>query len=163
MLYIYPWLRALWILLVQVLILQYIPLGLVHVYLYPLVVMLLPIAWLPAVVIFVAFLYGWSIDVFYNTDGLHALSLLLVASTRPLIFALLEPRGGYEASDTPSRANFGLAWFSRYAGVFLLLHSFLVVLLEELAWSYIILGRFFFTYLLSLGLVLLVQLIINPR
>ena len=75
----------LWIL--QVLIFNQLEFGFgIHMMIYPLFIMLLPFDLGILSLLLYAFLLGLSIDIFSNTYGLHASSLLMMAYFRPIIF-----------------------------------------------------------------------------
>lgn len=80
--------------------------------------------------LFVAFLTGILVDVFYNTLGLHAASTVLMAYARPLVLRLLTPARGYDERTEPSIADMGLRWFISYVFVLTLLHHSVLFLLE---------------------------------
>jgi hypothetical protein len=161
--YGYYLIRAIFVLLIQVLILQNIPMGKVNIYLYPMIIMLLPIAWFSGVVILIAFLYGLAIDLFYNSDALHAAALVFTAFARPYLHLVLEPRGGYEVNHNPTKASLGMPWFSRYTALTLFLHIATLSILQQLSLSWLTLGLFIFSFLLSWLMVMLYQIIFNPK
>ncbi len=78
-------------------------------------ILLLPIETNPLVLMLTGFLLGFGIDVFYDSLGLHALSLVLVAYLRNYWLATITPQGGYDAGQGPTLAVNGLQWFMVYA------------------------------------------------
>lgn len=77
-------------------------------------VLLLPIETNPMVLMLTGFLLGFGIDVFYDSLGLHALSLVLVAYLRNYWLATITPQGGYDAGQGPTLAVNGVQWFMVY-------------------------------------------------
>ena len=156
-------LRFLTLLLVQGLILQNIALGKVNMYIYPLFILLLPIEMPHALIVLLGFLYGLSIDMFYDTDGLHAAATTLIAFARPLVCAIIEPRGGYEIGQTLTKHSLGIRWFINYSAILVFTHLFIVVTLEELAFSLMWILRLTTGFTLSMALIILYQFIFNPK
>jgi hypothetical protein len=155
--------RFFFLLLLQGLVLQYIGYENIHVFIYPVFVMLLPFELPHGLLVLLAFLLGISIDTFYNGFGLHASVLLLLAFARPLICGLLEPRGGYELGMKPNKNNLGFRWFLRYSSIICFFHMFFIVLFEELSISWFILARVIFGFLFSMIFILFYQFIFNPK
>src|SRR5690349_12804375 len=91
-------LRAIIILLLQVLVLKRIGLSSQwlwqhgHLFLYPVLVLLMPFRWSRHSVILLGFLIGLVIDLFYDTVGVHAFALTGMAYARGVLLAWLEPR-----------------------------------------------------------------------
>ena len=83
-------------------------------FLYVAFILLLPIETNPVMLMFAGFLLGFTIDIFYDSLGLHALSLVLVAYLRNYWLTTLTPQGGYDAGQGPTLAVNGLQWFMVY-------------------------------------------------
>ena len=97
---------TLWIL--QVLIFNQLEFGFgIHMMVYPLFIMLLPFDLGILSLLLYAFLLGLSIDIFSNTYGLHASSLLMMAYFRPFIFNFFAPRDGYDPLKQASINDMG--------------------------------------------------------
>ncbi|MBL7850308.1 MAG: Rod shape-determining protein MreD [Cyclobacteriaceae bacterium] len=75
----------------------------------------MPIETNPIILMFTGFLLGFFIDIFYDSLGLHALSLVLVAYLRNYWLATITPQGGYDAGQGPTLAVNGLQWFMVYS------------------------------------------------
>lgn len=84
-------------------------------FLYVAFILLLPIETNPIILMFTGFLLGFFIDIFYDSLGLHALSLVLVAYLRNYWLATITPQGGYDAGQGPTLAVNGLQWFMVYS------------------------------------------------
>ncbi len=151
------------LLLIQGLVLQYIGFKHIYIFIYPIFIMLLPLEIPHGLLVFLGFLMGISVDVFYNSFGLHASVMALLSFSRPLICGLLEPRGGFEVGKALTKNSFGLRWFIRYSAVITLLHMLFIVLFEELSLSLFLLARIFLGFILSMLLVILYQFIFNPK
>lgn len=77
-------------------------------------ILMLPIETNPLALMLTAFFLGFLIDVFYDSLGLHALSLVLVAYLRNYWLATITPQGGYDAGEGPTLAVNGLQWYLVY-------------------------------------------------
>jgi hypothetical protein len=78
-----------------------------------------------------AFLLGIIIDVFSNTYGLHASSLVMMAYFRPMLFKFYGPREGYDPLKEPNVFDMGNRWFTLVFGFLLLIHNFWFFLVES--------------------------------
>lgn len=103
----------------------------IHLLMCPLYVFLLPFETTILVLLFVAFGMGFFVDVFSNTYGLHASSLVLMAYFRPYIFSLFAPRDEYSFLKNPTYLDMGHLWFFSSFGTLLLIHNTWFFLLES--------------------------------
>ena len=94
----------------------------IHIFIHPIFLLLLPVQTGRMLQVFLGFLLGISIDIFYDSPGLHASTCVFTAFIRPIILSSMEPRGGYKINSVPSRNQFGVNWFARYVALVLLLH-----------------------------------------
>ncbi len=156
-------LRFLLLLFLQTLVLKNLPLAKVNPYLYPLALLLLPLEISHTTLVAIGFFYGLSIDLFYDTLGLHAGVMAFIGFIRPYICHLIEPRGGYEIGQTLTPARLGWSWFVRYASLMFFISILLITLGEELSFSLAWLMRFLLSLPVSLLCVLLYQFIFNPK
>jgi hypothetical protein len=109
-------------------------------FLYIAFILLLPIETNPLVLMLVGFLLGFSIDIFYDSLGLHAMSLVLVSYLRNYLLAAITPQGGYDAGEGPTMASNGLQWFLVYAIPLVFVHHALLFFVEAGGF-----GTFWFT------------------
>ena len=150
----------------QLLVFSQIELGLgIHLMMCPLYVLLLPFEINIFILLIVAFGMGFILDVFSNTYGLQASSLLLIAYIRPYVFKAFAPRDDYDPLKTPSYVDMGNLWYFSAFGSLLLIHNTWFFLLEAFSFRGIlytiqkIVFSFIFIYLLSL----LLQIILVRR
>jgi hypothetical protein len=155
-------LRAVFIILLQVLVLKNMSLGKVNIYLYPLIILLIPLETTHGLVIFLSFLCGVSIDIFYDTLGLHAAVMVLIAYLRPGVCYLIEPRGGYDAHQALTRSRLGWTWFIKYTAALFGVAILLITFLEDLSFSTVWLVRLCLSYSASMAFLMLYQSIFNP-
>jgi cell shape-determining protein MreD len=164
-------LRALLILLLQVLVLKRIGLGSSSIwqygdiFIYPVIVLLLPFRLSRHYVIIIGFLLGLIIDMFYDTIGVHAFALTATAYARGLLLSYLEPRGGYQLSMSPTIFSMGLNWVVTFTSLSLLIHTFLYFTAEVFTFVFIgkILLKTLITLVLSMLVVMGYHLLFNPR
>ncbi|MGB0915005.1 MAG: hypothetical protein ACPGVI_02990 [Crocinitomicaceae bacterium] len=124
-------LRFLFVVLIQVLVLNQIELGFgIQLMIYPLFILLLPVELGIFPLLGLAFLMGMSIDAMSNTYGLHTSALLTFAYARPLVFKLFAPRDGYDALLETNIFNMGNLWFLKTFGLLITVHHFWFFLME---------------------------------
>jgi hypothetical protein len=158
--------RANFIRFALLIIIQFILKGVdsIDIYIYPVFILLLPVGMIDGVVLLLAFFYGLSIDMFYDTPGLFASAAVAVAAARPLVLAVLEPRGGYEQGKAPTKHNLGTRWFVQYSGILMLWHTIWVVVLEQASlFSGFKMLIWFMIFALSMLIVILYQFLFNPK
>lgn len=135
----------------------------INLYVYPLFILLLPIRISHTLLIFLGFLMGLLVGVFYNGAGEHAVALTFIAFMRPAILKIMEPRGGYESNHSPNKSYFGMSWFFQYASILLFIHFCLIFYLETFSITMITIGKIFFSYILSMTIIFLLKLLFNPK
>lgn len=97
-----------------------------------------------------AFVLGLTIDIFQNSHGINAAASVFMAFSRPFVINLLTLQRDFGDEDTPSIRDRGSQWYIFYSLILLLVHHFIVFMLEE--WSVSGLGIIFMRSLLSAGL-----------
>lgn len=158
------------LLLIQGLILHRLNIGgtnfnYVHILLYPLFIMLFPVQTSKILLIVLGFLMGISVDVFYDSPGLHASASVFTAFIRPFVLAFVEPRGGYKINSVPTKNQFGLNWFAKYASILLVLHLFWYFSLEVFQISEIfqVFIKTIISFIASILFIWLYMVIFNPK
>lgn len=128
---------------------------------YPVMIMLLPFEVNVIVTMAVALFLGLGIDAFSNTFGLHTSSLLVIAYLRPTILNYIKPRDGYDNTLLPSVHDMGFLWFIGYTSTLLFIHHIWFFTFEILRFDLIILilGKTFFSLVLSLSLIVIFEYI----
>lgn len=118
-------------LLIQVMLLRQLVLfNTAFCLLYVAFILLLPIETNPLALMLAGFLLGFAIDIFYDSLGLHALSLVLVAYARNFWLTTITPQGGYDAGEGPTLAVNGLQWFMVYSLPLVFIHHFVLFFTE---------------------------------
>ncbi|MBY0537469.1 MAG: rod shape-determining protein MreD [Chitinophagaceae bacterium] len=156
--------RFLLFILVQVLVLVKVkPLHqFVVPYLYFLYILWLPFNTPRLALTFIGFLFGFSLDYFVKTPGLHAAACALIAYVRPfLVSILISQEGADQNYKSPSVTSMGWAPYATYVVVLTLLHNTYLVFLEwmEMGSFLFFLGKVLGTTGVSLLLILLTELL----
>ncbi len=158
------------IVLIQVLILKQINIGwggfnYIHLFIYPLFILLIPLKTKRFLLILVAFITGIIVDMFYDTPGLHAGSLVFMAYMRRYILKFLEPVEGYNVDTSPTIWTFGLDWFLIYSSVLVFLNLLWYFSMEAFSFQYtsIVLLRTIFSFIFSEVIIVLYVAILNPK
>lgn len=135
------------------------------VFIYPVFIMLLPIRTPHGLLIFLGFLIGIVIDIFYDSLGVHASASVFTAFIRPFVLGGMEPREGYKVNQSPTKKQFGGSWFAIYAGILLLVHLFFYFSVEAFTFVYIgtIFLRTVYSFFISMIFVIAYQFIFNPE
>lgn len=163
--------RGIIILMVQVLVLKRMADGNSwlwqhgDIFIYPVIILLLPFRLARQYVILIGFAVGIIIDLFYDTVGVHAFALTAVAYARGLLLSYLEPRGGYTMVMTPTQRSMGLNWLLIYTSISFVILCFLYFTVEIFTFVYIgqILLKTIITFLLSMLVVMGYYMLFNPR
>lgn len=137
----------------------------IHPMIYPMAIMLLPFSTNPVVLLLLSFVLGFSIDLFSNTGGLHASSLLVFALFRPIIFKAFSPRDWYYPGKEGSIFEMGYLWFFYSFGTLLLIHHAWFFFMEVFKFSEIlyVLKKLSLSLVVSFVLVVLLQFLFLKR
>lgn len=129
--------------LVQVLLLKNVVLfNTAFCFLYVAFILLLPIETNNLLLMLAGFLLGFTIDIFYDSLGLHAFSLVLVGYVRNFWLATITPQSGYDSGVEPTLSDNGLQWFLVYSIPLIFIHHFTLFFVEAAGFS-----MFWFTML----------------
>lgn len=138
--------RFIIVVLVQVLVLKNIELGMfLNPFLYVLFILMLPFETPRSLLLLLGFVTGLTIDMFYDTMGMHAAATVFMAFCRPSVLKLFSPRDGYEFGVKPTVQYLGVPWFISYAGILIVLHHVALFYIEVFRFS-----DLFFTLLRAL-------------
>ena len=133
--------------LLQVLIVKNINLGRYFIFFpYVLFILLLPFNTPKPLTLVLAFVLGLCVDMFYDTQGMHASACLVMAFVRSFVLELFAPREGYDEQLKPTITYMGAAWFSSYALILILVHHLVLFYIEAFTFH-----EFFRTMLRILG------------
>jgi len=127
----------------QVLILQNVVLfHTAFCFLYVVYLLSLPVETNPMALMGIGFLMGFTIDLFYESIGLHAFACVLIMYIRNYWLNSMTPQGGYDSNAVPSLALGGLQWFLVYTMPMIFIHHAVLFYLEAGGFS-----MFWFTLL----------------
>jgi hypothetical protein len=158
--------RFITLVLVQVLIVKNIELGrFINPFVYVLFLIILPFETPKWALLFTAFILGITIDMFYDTAGLHAAACVFMAYIRPGVLKLFSPRDGYESGTQPTVQYLGIPWFLSYAGILVVTHHLILFYLEIFRFS-----EFFSTFfrvivssIFTMILIIVIQYLFNRK
>lgn len=133
----------------------------IHIIVYPIIIILLPINVPRPLLIFIGFLIGLSVDMFYDSIGVHASACVLIAFIRDYVLKYLEPHGGYSIEISPSSHNLGFQWFLSYACFMLFVFMLFYFSVEAFSFVYIfdIIMNTISSFIFSIVFILLHQFI----
>ena len=161
--------RFLFLLAIQLILLKRVDISFegfnyIHFTIYPLALALLPHNLSKTAVVFIGFLLGFFVDMFYDTIGIHAATCTLVAYLRPYLLNYISPAEGYKKEGLTAY-SYGLPWFMSYLGLFLFIHLLGLYSLEAFSFVYFkeIVLRTIFSFLASLFIIVIGSLIFNPK
>lgn len=151
-------LRFALLILIQVLLLNRIPLNWwappYISFVYPLFIVLLPISTPTTFLMVFAFFTGLTMDAFMNTGGIHAMACVAVAFSRKRILEFLLPQRLSEYQNaTPGPKVMSWGSFLAYSALLMLLHNFIYTLVE--VWSM----QSFWYFLAKTGITFLTSMI----
>jgi hypothetical protein len=133
-------------------------------FLYVAFILLLPVETNNLLLMVLAFLLGFTIDIFYDSLGIHALALVTVAYLRNYWLNTITPQGGYDANSSPALTN-GVQWFLVYTVPMVFVHLALLFFVEAGGF-----GMFWFTMLkimasllFTVSVMLMLQFFSVPR
>ena len=161
--------RFIFLVLLQVLVFKRLSLGwenfnYISVFIYPVFILLLPFRTPNALLVFLGFLLGLTIDLFYDSPGVHASACVFMAWIRPGVLRVLEPRGGYDQNGIPAKKYLGINWFFSYAVGLIFIHHFFYFSVEAFTFVYIvdISLRTFFSFIISMIFIIIYQYLFDP-
>lgn len=162
--------RAVFLLLVQILIFNFVKITwfsipFIEVFVYPLIVLLLPLRTPTSVVILIGFFAGLVVDIFQNTPGVHSGAGAFTGLVRPYVITLLSPRGGYKVNISPMISTINLRWFLKYAAIMIILHCFAISLIDifQLKLLHYILLRTVLTAVVSYVVVMIIMIVFDQN
>ena len=161
--------RFIILLLVQVLILKSFSIGLggsiyINILLYPLFIILLPFRMPMVAMLPLAFLMGISVDMFYDSPGVHASASVFMAFIRPIILSQMAPRDGYNMNQSPTKKRMGTRWFLIYSSLMMVIHLFFYFSVDAFTFVYIgqILLRTVTSFVFSMLILIIAMFSLNP-
>ena len=99
-------------------------------YVYVAFIILLPFEIGSVLLMVIAFLCGFMVDIFYDSLGIHAAACVLIAFLRPFWTKTVPPRGGYEMGMRPTIKIMGFSWFLTFTLPLILIHHAVLFFVE---------------------------------
>jgi len=132
---------------------------------YPIFIILLPLRYSKSVILLLSFILGLSVDIFYDSPGVHASASVFTAFIRPFFLRILEPDSGYSIQSIPSKHYYGIIWFMQYAAYLLLAHLFFYFSVEAFSFVFFkqIVLKTLVTFGLSYMIIVIHQMLVNSK
>jgi len=92
--------------------------------------LLLPVDVNPLLLMALGFIMGFTIDIFYDSLGMHAFATVFIMYLRNYWLKLITPQGGYDSNAMPVMSMNGVQWFLIYVTPLLFLHHALLFFIE---------------------------------
>ena len=146
--------------LIQVLVLNHILIfRMISPFFYLIFLLLLPYDTPRAMLIFLGFILGLSVDAFTNTLGVHASICVMIGFIRPGILNKISSRETRESVSAPRISTMSLNWFINYTAIFVTIHHLLLFMMEAFTFQGILftLARAFLSGILSIILIVISQ------
>jgi hypothetical protein len=134
-------------------------------FIYILPLLLIPLEVSAIALMATGFLYGISIDTFYDTPGIHAASAVLIMYLRPGLIRILTPGGGYDAGTQISAAELGWGWVLSYLIPLIFIHHVALFFIEagNLGMFWVTLGKATMSSIFTLVVSLIILYIRMPQ
>lgn len=150
---------------VQILVLKNVALfGVAFCFIYLLGILSFPINMRSFPLILLSFGIGLFIDVFYDTLGLHASAVTLLAFLRSFWLKALSPNGGYDDSN-PTLPEMGIGWYISYSLPLVFAFSLMFFIADQ--WGtgglFGVLNKSLFSSIFTVILAIIVQLLFFKR
>jgi rod shape-determining protein MreD len=132
---------------------------------YPLFILLLPFEIPGALLLFVSFSMGLSVDLFVGSVGLHASAATFMAFMRPLSLRLIHSSRDYETGLKPGINDLGYNWFVSYTLFLVLAHHLFYFSVESFDFSEIgsIILRTLVSTIFSVLVIVMVDIVFKPQ
>ena len=136
-----------------------------HFFIYPLWIMLLPFKLPRPLVMVLAFVMGFIVDMFYDSPGVHAATLVFTAYAREFILRILEPEIGFDLDQPFSLKRLGIVWYIAYAALFMIIHLFVYFSIEVFSYVYFyeIMMSTISSLIFSVFIIVIFVMISNPK
>lgn len=104
--------------------------GYVNPLVYVMFILILPVSIPSWILLLLAFLTGYVIDIFSGTMGVHVFATVLAAFVRPRVLSLNVTSEVTDADMSPSSYKNGLRWFLVYTVTIVLVHHLSLFFIE---------------------------------
>ncbi|MFZ2285617.1 MAG: rod shape-determining protein MreD [Bacteroidales bacterium] len=104
--------------------------GYVNPYIYVMFILVLPVAIPSWILLILAFLTGFVIDLFSGTIGVHAFATVMAGFVRPWVLSFNVTAEASEPDMSPSSYRSGFRWFLIYVVTIVLIHHLALFFVE---------------------------------
>jgi len=104
--------------------------GYVNPYIYVMFILVLPVAIPSWILLILAFLTGFVIDLFSGTIGVHSFATVMAGFVRPWVLSLNVTAEASEPDMSPSSYRSGLRWFMIYVVTVVFIHHLALFFVE---------------------------------
>lgn len=135
-------------------------------FLYIAFLLLLPVETNVVWLMLLGFLTGFTVDIFYNSLGIHASASVLIMFVRNYWLNLLTPQGGYDLGAVPTIRLNGWQWFSVYCLPLIFVHQATLFFIEAAEFDLFgfTLSKIFFSTIFTFVVIIITQyLFYNKR
>ena len=136
-------------------------------WIYIALIIILPASTSRIQLLFIAFFYGFAVDIFNNTLGMHAACAVLVAFAKPVflkIFAAQTPSSTNTETETITIRTNGLSWFLMYTASLVFIYQIAYYMLDAsgFSWFGFTIKKIFLSTIFTLVVMVILQYIIYP-
>lgn len=140
-------LRFIFLILLQLLVINNIELSTyINPYIYPLLILTLPVSMKPWQVVLLSFFTGMVMDTFSSTPGLHMAATTFMGYIRIFYLKFAANKEDFEGRLAPTLSRKGAVWFMVYTFILIFVHHLLLFYFEVYGFS-----EFFRTFLRVMG------------
>jgi hypothetical protein len=152
--------------LIQILFLKNLALfGHAFGFLYLLGLLILPSTIRTIPLMLIAFVIGFTMDIFFETIGMHTAAATCFAFFKPIWLKASSPTGGYDEAEEPSLSQIGFGRFIAYAFPLVFLYGLVFFIADQ--WGtggfFGVISKSFFSALFTITLAILVQILFFRR
>ena len=111
--------------------------GSINAFPYIYLIIILPFSMKGRDILLVSTLIGLSLDIFTGNMGVHMSATIFTGYCRTILLPLMLTQNESKIETTPSVNNNGWNWFIRYSTIMVLIHHFILFLLESFSLNHL--------------------------
>ena len=137
--------------------------GSINAFPYIYLIIVLPFSTKGRDILLISALLGFTLDFFTGNMGVHMAATIFAGYCRTILLPLLIAQNEWEAETMPSVSNNGWGWFMRYTTLMVLIHHFILFLLESFSLNHLdtIIFNSIFCGILSLIVIVIIEFAIT--
>lgn len=139
--------------------------GFILPWVYIFAILMLPFETPKWLVLVIAFVVGYVMDLFSGPMGMHMTACTVLGWLQPTVQRILSPREGYEVNQEPTIQKQGLRWYLTYAGILTFCHHFILFFAETLRFTpfFYQFGHILFSAMATVVLMVIGQYLISVQ